>query len=121
MTFLLENSLARIAAPPGKTAEPSQNHRSAASQAAPRHPSPPAERPQRPQRSYSSDSSLVATSVRSSPTTSGGSNGAPNPPDLRLTHPVISPARLAPWQSQSCAATSASHCGGTSSTSAAYK
>src|SRR2546421_11651786 len=66
-------------------------------------------------------SSLAATSVRSSPTTSGGSNGAPNPPDLRLTQPVISPARLAPWQSQSCAATSASHCGGTSSTSAAYK
>src|SRR5215468_2095054 len=66
-------------------------------------------------------SNLAATSVRSSPTTSGGSNGAPNPPDLRLTQPVISPARLAPWQSQSCAATSASHGGGTSSTSAAYR
>src|SRR5206468_8659833 len=57
----------------------------------------------------------------SSPTPSGGSNGAPNPPDLRLTHPAISPARLAPWQSQSCAATRASRCGGTSSTSAAYR
>src|SRR6516162_9299720 len=66
-------------------------------------------------------SSLAATSVRSSPTTSGGSNGAPYPPDLRVTKPAISPARLAPWQSQSCAATSASHCGGTSSTSAAYR
>src|SRR6185437_7974462 len=66
-------------------------------------------------------SSLAATSVRSAPTTSGGSNGAPYPPDLRLTQPVISPARLAPWQSPSCAATSASHCGGTSSTSAAYR
>src|SRR5689334_8185782 len=66
-------------------------------------------------------SSLPATPVRSSPTTPGGSNGAPYPPDLRLTQPVISPARLAPWQSQSCAATSASHCGGTSSTSAAYR
>jgi len=41
-------------------------------------------------------SSLAATSVRSSPTTSGGWNGAPNPPDLRLTQPVVSPARLAP-------------------------
>src|SRR6516165_11382537 len=68
-----------------------------------------------------SASSLSATSVRSSPTTSGGSNGAPNPPDLRVTKPAISPARLAPWQSQSCAATSASHCDGTSSTSAAYR
>jgi len=41
-------------------------------------------------------SSLAATSVRSSPTTSGGANGAPKPPDLRLTQPVVSPARLAP-------------------------
>src|SRR2546421_13050997 len=66
-------------------------------------------------------SSLAATSVRSSPTTSGGSNGAPNPPDLRLTQPVISPARLAPWQAQSSAATRASHSGGTASTPAADK
>ena len=41
-------------------------------------------------------SSFAATSVRSSPTTSGGSNRAPKPPDLRLTQPVVSPARLAP-------------------------
>jgi hypothetical protein len=41
-------------------------------------------------------SSLAATSVRSSPATSGGANGAPKPPDLRLTQPVVSPARLAP-------------------------
>src|SRR5271165_1645984 len=66
-------------------------------------------------------SSLAATSVRSSPTTSGGSNGAPKPPDLRLTQPAVSPARLAPWQSQSCAATSAIRSVGTSSTSAAYR
>ncbi len=41
-------------------------------------------------------SSFAATSVRSSPTTSGGSNRVPKPPDLRLTQPVVSPARLAP-------------------------
>src|SRR5580658_3268289 len=69
----------------------------------------------------SSASSLSATSVRSSPTTSGGANGAPNPPALRLTQPVVSPARLAPWQSQAWAATSAKRSGGTRSTSAAYR
>src|SRR5580700_2428759 len=65
-------------------------------------------------------SSLAATSVRSSPTTSGAANGAPNPPDLRLTQPVVSPARLAPWQSQSCAATSAIRSVATSMTEAAH-
>jgi hypothetical protein len=69
----------------------------------------------------SSASSLAATSVRSSPTTSGRANGAPNPPVLRVTKPVVSPARLAPWQSQSWAATSAIRSGGTPMTSAAYR
>src|SRR5580704_18807399 len=69
----------------------------------------------------SSASSLAATSVRSSPATSGAANGAPNPPDFLLTHPVVRPARLAPWQSQSCAATSARRSVGTSRTEAAYR
>jgi hypothetical protein len=53
-------------------------------------------RAQPPKTQPSSASSPATTSVRSSPVTSGGANGAPKPPDFRLTNPVVSPARLAP-------------------------
>jgi len=39
----------------------------------------------------------------------------------RLTQPVTSPARLGPWQSQACAATSASPPGSTPSNDAAFR
>jgi 2-haloacid dehalogenase len=66
-------------------------------------------------------SSLSTTSIRFLPATSGGANGAPKAPGLRLTQPVVSPARLAPWQSQSWAAMSARRSGGVFRTSAAYR